>query len=209
MDNVLNDLETLEKLLEKLTNAFNRDFNSVELNEKNKQLAEIEKAMANLEKANIPIPEEFRKLKLSLYQEVNQYNDFFRLKENYEKLLKDNYNKISYKIISPKPQKPPTFPSGGKRTRKFIKITQKDLLDENIIPAGLMIYKTFRGKYYTAIIRGDGIIEVVLNNKTHEFRSLSTAAEYITKGSINGWDWWLTDFEKAERPMSYYRNKLR
>ena len=209
MEDILNDLETLEKLLDKLTNSFSKGSDSAELNEKSKQLTEVEKTISNLERANITIPEELRKLKLSLYQVVHQYNDFIKLKANYENLLKDNYHKISSRNISPQPSIKSKGGNGKSRTRKFINITQKDLLDENIIPAGLKIYKNYKGTYYSAKILNNGAIELVQNGKTYRFTSLSTAAEHITKGSINGWDWWLTDFEKTERPMSYYRNKLR
>ncbi len=63
------------------------------------------------------------------------------------------------------------------------RVTLKNLIDDNILKVGQVIYRWYKGNKYVAIILHDGKIKLIRDNS--EYDSLSTAAKGIA-GSVDG-----------------------
>ncbi len=79
---------------------------------------------------------------------------------------------------------------GGER-----RVTVKDLVDDNRIKVGQVIYRSYKGQRFEGKVLDDGSIE--LGHTGERFDALSGAAKSIA-GSVDGWTWWYTTRANGE-----------
>lgn len=178
------------------------------LAEKITQLNNIEKTIRNLQKGNTAIPAELRELKLTLVNETDNWQEAKNKKPEIIDLLIDFITKYSDTLINQPGNQHEKRIIKKPRIKKFSEQVQvSDLLKSNILNEGIELSRTYKGNYFSAIIKADGIIETKVNGKIEQFATPSAAAVAVSNKSQNGWKWWFTSFEGTIRDLNYYRQK--
>ncbi|MFA1549224.1 hypothetical protein [Actinomadura chokoriensis] len=106
----------------------------------------------------------------------------------------------------PEPPLPrPRVPSdSGRRVRRKIHGTVPDLLLAGLLEAQAKLVSTSRAHPAEAIILPDGRIE----HDGRLFGSPSGAADYVTKGSENGWTFWAVETDTGTITLDSLRKRL-
>lgn len=204
-DKLINLIEVTNEL-----NPLLKDLNIVaKFSEVKEQIGSVTKTISELERKHIPVPPDLRRLKADLVVEFSELEDINKLIAEFvfafSKL--NNNNEI---VILKTPEKPITQKvNKGPRTRNtpLTSIQLKDLIEDKILlPNTKLIHK---GRYdtFTAFINSSGQIVVQMNGVNKYFDSPSSAAESLTGGSINGWDWWFVQKDGRVIKLNVFREK--
>lgn len=155
--------------------------------EKTAQLQSIEKTITNLQKNNTSVPDELRELKFKLLNELDLFKDADEVKMELQGLF------APFQVM-PKPNRKAASTKKGKvsenKKNTGSRITLKALIDAQVLPVPLQLYKTYKGELFKASITSVGQIEVTINDRLQTFNSPSAAAVAVSKKSQNGWTWW-------------------
>jgi hypothetical protein len=83
-------------------------------------------------------------------------------------------------------------------------ITLKTLLDEGILPAGILLHP-LTDSTIPGTLMADGSIRLQLGNSFKDFPSPSGAARAIGKRSLNGWLFWQVMEGQSLYNLAHYR----
>lgn len=194
-DNIARLKEELEKLIKELEPYWD----VMRKREIQEQLISVDKSIKNLQKNNITTPEELRKFKLKLVNELELFKEAEEIKTELHKMF-------SSFIIQTKTN---NKQKKGKKSVSNLKITLYDLIKSGIIKTPLEIEKNYKSKIYKGIVKNDGTIELVIDGQKQIFDSPSMAANAITQSSINGWIWWQVKIDNKIEPLNYYRKRIK
>lgn len=167
------------------------------------QLKGVAKTVSDLESKRITVPNELRNLKASLVNKLSE-------SEEINKIVRDFYIELKNIVgFNPEPKTPTISKNTTQRKRNttLTSIQLKDLIDDGILKPNIKI--VHRGRYatYYATVTTGGQVLVNINGSNKFFDSPSGAAENITGGNINGWDWWSVISDGRETRLAKYREK--
>lgn len=168
------------------------------------QLKGVSNTITDFEKRKIPVPDQLRQLKATLFNQISEYDET-------EKAIQHFYLTLQ-NIISPyqKPEpKGSKSSSGRSRKTPLTSIQLKDLIDEGILFPNTKIIRRGRNETFYGIITQKGQIVVSINGSSKIFDTPSGAAEKLTGRSINGWDWWSVVKDNKEIRLSVFREKYK
>jgi Restriction Enzyme Adenine Methylase Associated len=199
-------LTQLKLLMESLKQELSPFFDKANFNEKQSQLKSIEKTILQLQKTITPVPEELRQLKFKLLKELDAFADAQRTKQEIVDVL------APFIVMTDKQYKRPKRKiSANQATSKKSsdsRITLKDLIDADVLPAPLKIYSKYKSSDFHALITTEGVIEFVVNGSLQQFDSPSAAAVAATNKAQNGWVWWSIEGMQKNITLDYYRRKI-
>lgn len=175
--------------------------------EKLAQLKSVEKSIHHLQKGNTPIPDELRKLKFRLFNDLELFKQAETARVEIQRVIQPFIEKSNNlkRVVKKGPEKP----SIEKKEKKELRITLKNLIENKIIEPGTRLNRTYKGVEYKAVINNNGSIEMKLGDKNISFISPSAAALAVSRKSQNGWTWWNVDGQSKEKNLDYYRQKIK
>lgn len=91
----------------------------------------------------------------------------------------------------------------SKQKKNYSNISVAQLINAGLLTPGQIIYTAGKKYSVTATLLPNGHLAI----GKEVFTSVSTAAKYVTKNSINGWDFWYVD-EQAKTPLWAIRDSF-
>ena len=193
---ILNSLKTILSEIK----HFNQPANYGSLKE---QLKGISKTISDFEARKVPVPDQLRNLKASLFNQISEYDEI-------EKIIQNFYIELNTLLglkIQSEPKGSRNKQSGRVRKTPLTSIQLKDLIDEGILSPNTKIVRRGRNETFYGTITQYGKILVSVNGSNKIFDTPSGAAEKLTGRSINGWDWWSVLKDGREIKLSVFREK--
>ena len=205
MKEIKDKLDQLKGLFLEIETIMQPYLDELRRKEKQSQLKSVERSIVELQKTNTTIPNELRELKFKLVHEVDLFKEGKALQRELSNMLSPFFTKP--KITKTKATLIKTSEVTSPSRKKSYRVTIADLVKSGLIIPGTEIQNKYKGKWYKAVIRQDGIIQMNLNGKLELFSSPSGAAVAASGKSQDGWIWWsLTGSHHAET-LDYYRKK--
>lgn len=165
------------------------------------QLKEINNTINELKKNDISVPKELIKLKLDL---LNRQDKLKIIEKTREELI-DLLEKSTIQLKGAKKEKSVNKVKNEKRKTKNERVSLGDLIEARILPVNIELYAYHKKTRYSATLRSDGSIDVILDEGTRNFISPHLAIAELVGYKIDPWRLWRLDFEGKPQYLDDYR----
>lgn len=208
-------IEEIEHLLKQIHEKLAPFLSEENKKQKISQLSSVEKSIVQLQRTGMPIPDKLRELKLSLINEIEEFDEAHQANEILLEILASyspkvpkrvtrgfdsskTTNKISRSDLEDDPviifqenNAPEPVKESSIRSRpdygdgSLLRFIQQGVINHNEI-----ITRNFNGIEYSGKILGDGRILILSDEGETYFQNIHLAAQHIIKKPCNGFDFW-------------------
>ena len=196
----LKDVLYLLKDISNSIKSFKEQNNEFEIRE---QLKGISNTISTFENKKLSVPAELRNLRASLISKLSGIEETNKLVLEYQ-----NEIRILFNIRDTQKPKEITKSIGYKfRSKKnYPTISLSELVSVGLIEPNTKIVHRGRITNYSGIIMKNGTILCNIRGANKFFDTPSGAAEALSGGSKNGWDWWFVEQGGKDLPLSKFRD---
>lgn len=178
--------------------------NSNSESELREHLRGITKAISTFEQRKVSVPSEFRELKTSLINKLSEIDEINKILLELNNEIKSLLNIIELLLARGKSDSN----KGEKNPKIFSNIKLTELISAGLLSPNTRIVHSSKTSNFVGTITKDGRILCLINGTNKFFDSPSGAAQALSGGSKNGWDWWYIQQDNKLVPLAKIREKF-
>lgn len=168
------------------------------------QLKGISNTISTFENKNLSVPAELRNLRTSLISKLSDIEETNKLFLEFQNEIRTLFN--IRETEKPK-EKVKTSGIRFRSKKNYPTISLSELVSVSLIEPNTKIVHRGRITNYSGIIMKNGTILCNIRGANKFFDTPSAAAEALSGGSKNGWDWWFIIKDGKDIPLSKFRDE--